>query len=70
MDELKPSNGRKLKSLVYASLAGGMVGVCGVSAFAHGNASPMGAAHPEVSWNSDDFVVTKPATTDVKAIKK
>jgi len=62
MDQSKePKSGKsKLRKLVYAGLAGGMVGVC-ISATAHGNASPGGAAGQTLTWESDDFVLHKDA---------
>lgn len=53
---------KTLRKLVYAGLAGGMVGVC-LSATAHGNASPGPRASEALSWQADDFVVVNNADT-------
>lgn len=67
MNETKEKSAAKgrLRALVYAGLAGGMVGVCGLSVAAHGNASPASAhSAGSLTWNADDFVVQQPAAPD------
>jgi len=69
MDQSKQqTQGRsKLRKLVYAGLAGGMVGVC-ISATAHGNASPATKTGATLTWEADEFVVHQSADA-VKAEK-
>lgn len=62
MDDKKlPRGNSKLRTLVYTGLAGGMLGVCGMSLAAHGNASPASPSGQKLSWEADNFVVSDPA---------
>jgi len=50
-------NAKKLRTLVYVGLAGGLVGVTSMSASAHGNASSHTIHAKKLTWQADDFVV-------------
>lgn len=57
---MDPKNSKKLRALVYAGLAGGLVGVSTMSASAHGNASSHGTI-TKIKWQADEIVVDQQA---------
>lgn len=68
MKEIKqPTTGHStLRKLVYAGLAGGLVGVWSVSAAAHGNASSHAYNGQELNWQADQVVVDTATTPESK----
>ena len=68
MDQQRSNS--KLRKLVYAGLAGGLVGVSGMSLAAHGNASPATQNGTKITWDAEDFVVQDAAPAKAEAPTK